>query len=182
MDQSPSNSNKGLWVAFLSVSFIIFVFLFWWIYAKEAGSSEGLTWVSYLPYLNSLLNFLTAVLLCLGFYCIRLGKRDLHRNIMITAGCLSGLFLISYLTYHHFQGDTKFVGLGIIRPIYFFILISHVILSMVQVPLILATFTFAFLGKWNSHKRVAKITFPVWLYVSITGVLIFFLLKFFNYS
>ncbi len=180
MDQSPSNSNKGLWVAFLSVSFIIFVFLFWWIYAKEAGSSEGLTWVAYLPYLNSLLNFLTAVLLCLGYSFIKSGKKEKHRITMILAGVLSALFLVSYLTYHHFQGDTKFVAQGFIRPIYFIILISHVILSMVQVPLILATFSFAFMGKWHAHKKVARITFPVWLYVSVTGVLVFFFLKYLN--
>lgn len=177
MDLKQTKSNRNLWFIFFLLSIGIFIFLFWWLYAKESASSQGLTWVQYLPYLNCTLNLLTAVLLCVGLSFIKAGKQKLHRNTMITAGLTSALFLVSYLTYHHFQGDTKFLGQGLIRPIYFFTLISHIVLSMAQVPLILATFTFAFMGRWTTHRKVAKITFPIWLYVSITGVLIFFMLK-----
>lgn len=175
---SQSNTPKYLWPSVAAISAVIFAFLVWWIYAKETASSEGLTWVASLPYLNSFLNSLTAILLCFGISAIRKGHKDLHRNIMISAGIVSALFLVSYLTYHHFQGDTKFMGTGIVRPIYFFILISHIILSMVQVPLILGTFYLAFTKKWATHKKVAKITFPIWLYVSVTGVLVFIFLKY----
>ncbi len=180
METKETNSYKKLWLGLISLSSLIFIFLLWWIYAKEKGDAEGLTWVSYLPYLNCGLNAITSMLLCLGIYFIKKSERLLHRNTMIAAATVSALFLVSYLTYHHFQGDTKFMGQGLVRPIYFFILISHVILSMVQVPLILATFTFAGLGKWSHHKKFAKVTFPIWLYVSITGVVIFLFLKSFN--
>lgn len=175
---SNENSLRPIWFSISGISLVIFAFLVWWIYGKETADSSGMAWVSALPYLNSGLNSLTAILLCFGVSAIRKGKKDLHRNIMITAGVVSALFLISYLTYHHFQGDTKFTGTGLIRPIYFAILISHVILSMVQVPLILGTFYLAFTKKWATHKKVAKFTFPIWLYVSVTGVLVFIFLKF----
>ena len=178
--ESQSSSEKTLWPVIISLSLVIFAFLFWWIYAKESASSQNLTWVAYLPYLNSGLNTLTAILLCLGVSQIKKGNKDTHQKIMISAGVVSALFLVSYLTYHHFQGDTKFMGEGFIRPIYFFILISHVILSMIQVPLILGTFFLAFTKKWATHKKVARITFPIWLCVSVTGVLVFIFLKAFN--
>ena len=180
MEMKSNRSFKKLWLSVISLSSVIFAFLLWWIYVKERGNSEGLSWVSYLPYLNCGLNSLTSMLLCLGYYFIKKGEKTLHRNVMISAGVVSAFFLISYLTYHHFQGDTKFLGVGLVRTVYFLILITHIILSMVQVPLILVTFTFAFLQKWNHHKKVAKITFPIWLYVSVTGVLIFVFLKLFS--
>lgn len=178
--QDQKDSHKYLWPIISLLSLIVFVFLVWWIYFKPAANSEGLVWVSFLPYLNSGLNSLTAILLILGIRAIKSGKRELHKAIMISAGVASALFLVSYLTYHHFQGDTKFLGQGVVRYVYFFILISHVLLSMVQVPLILGTFFLAFTKKWEKHKRVARITFPIWLYVSVTGVLVFIFLKLFN--
>ena len=178
--ENQTNSQKAPWGAILAVSGVVFAFLVWWIYFKEAADSSQLSWVSYLPYVNCGLNSLTAILLWLGVSQIKKGNRETHQKIMISAGVVSALFLVSYLTYHHFQGDTKFTGTGFIRPIYFFILISHVILSMVQVPLILGTFFLAFTKKWATHKKVARITFPIWLYVSVTGVLVFIFLKTFN--
>jgi putative membrane protein len=178
--EGQSSSQKSLWISISAISIVIFAFLFWWIYAKESASSSDLIWVAYLPYVNCALNTLTAILLCFGVSQIRKGNKETHQKIMISAGVVSALFLVSYLTYHHFQGDTKFMGQGLVRPIYFFILISHVILSMVQVPLILGTFFLAFTKKWATHKKVARITFPIWLYVSVTGVLVFIFLKTFN--
>lgn len=178
--ENQNNSLKSLWLYISGISLVIFAFLVWWIYGRETADSSGLAWVSALPYLNSGLNSLTAILLCFGVAAIKKGNKILHRNIMITAGVVSALFLVSYLTYHHFQGDTKFMGTGLVRPVYFFILISHIILSMIQVPLILGTFYLAFTKKWATHKKVAKVTFPIWLYVSVTGVLVFIFLKFFN--
>ena len=99
---------------------------------------------------------------------------------MLGALVCSTLFLISYVVYHNFHGDTKFTGQGLVRPIYFFILISHIVLSAVVVPMILTSLYLALAGRLATHKRVSRYTFPIWLYVSVTGVLIFAMLKAFS--
>jgi len=179
--ESDLESEKKSIITILSLSSVIFAFLVWWIYAKETAHAQNQSMVEYLPYLNSFLNALTSIFLILGFRAIKRGNKQLHKKIMLGAGFLSAVFLVSYLLYHHFHGDTKFMGTGMIRASYFIILISHIILSMAQVPLILFTFYLAFKKKWSLHKRVAKITFPIWLYVSVTGVIIFMYLKFLNH-
>jgi len=178
MDQHKTSSK--FWIPITSISSVVFVFLVWWIYFKEPASSESLPWVSSLPFLNCLLNTTVSILLVLGFRSIKRGHRQKHIAFMISAGLCSAVFLVSYLTYHHFQGDTKFLGVGFIRVLYFAILISHVLLSMIQVPLILGTFYLAFKKNWATHKKVARITFPIWLYVSVTGVIIFIFLNYLN--
>ncbi len=92
----------------------------------------------------------------------------------------SAIFLVSYLTYHYFHGDTRFLGAGVVRIFYFSILISHIIFSIVQVPLILLTLWFAHNQNWIKHKQTAKITFPIWLFVSFSGILVFTFLKIYN--
>ncbi len=178
--QPSLKSEKKTIISIIILSALVFAFLVWWIYAKETGQTHNQTMVDFLPYLNSFLNALTSIFLILGLRAIKSGNKELHKKLMLGAGSLSATFLISYLLYHHYHGDTKFVGVGIIRTAYFVILISHVLLSMAQVPLILFTFFLAFRAKWELHKRIAKITFPIWLYVSITGVVIFIFLKFLN--
>lgn len=155
-------------------------FLFWLIYFKTGAEVGDKTWVASLPAVNAILNTLTTTFLIVGYVLIKRNRIDLHKAAMLTATFTSALFLVSYITYHHFQGDTRFLGEGIVRPIYFFILISHILLSIVQVPLILATLYFAFTKKFIKHKKVAKWTLPIWLYVSVTGVLIFVFLRVFN--
>jgi putative membrane protein len=174
------DSEKKIYTVIGILSAAIIAFLFWLIYFKEGSGTEGQAWVNYLPAVNAFLNTLTSIFLVTGYVFIKNNKRDLHRNTMIIATFTSALFLISYITYHHFVGDTKFVGTGWIRPVYFAILISHILLSIVQVPLILATLYLAATKKFIKHKKIAKITFPIWLYVSVTGVLIFVMLKSFN--
>jgi putative membrane protein len=100
---------------------------------------------------------------------------------MYAATITSALFLLGYISYHHFHGDTKFIATGAIRPLYFGVLISHILLSATQVPLILSTLYFALTQQFVKHKKTAKITFPIWLYVSVTGVIIFIFLKYFNF-
>lgn len=162
------------------LSSIVFVFLIWLIYFKSAATTEA-SFVNYLPMLNAFFNFLTSVFLILGYIFIKNNRIDLHIKSMISATSTSALFLISYVLYHHYHGDSKFLGTGGIRYIYFFILISHIVLSAVQVPLILSTLYLAFTKNTQKHKKVARITFPIWLYVSVTGVLIFIFLRWFNY-
>lgn len=167
--------SKALGMIIL-ISTIAFLFLIWLIYFRETADQTA-AWVSNLPALNALLNSASTVLILLGLNSIK--KRDFikHMKFMLTAFITSSLFLISYLVYHHYVGHTPFPGEGIIRPIYFFILISHIILSAFVVPLVLTSYYFAFSGKFSTHKKVSKWTLPIWLYVSVTGVVIFFMLN-----
>ena len=181
MMQPSFQSEKKSILSILTLSAVVFAFLVWWIYAKETGGTTNREMVDLLPYVNSFLNALTSIFLLLGLKAIRSGNRELHKKIMLGACSLSATFLISYLLYHHYHGDTKFIGTGWVRYSYFAILISHILLSMAQVPLILFTFYLAFKKRWNLHRKVAKVTFPIWLYVSVTGVIIFIYLKFLNH-
>lgn len=150
-------------------------FLVWLIYFKGRIASPG--WVSYLPGADAAFNSLSAVCLILGYINIRRGKRLVHMRFMLSATVFSALFLLSYITYHYFHGDTKFPGHGWIRPAYFFILITHIGLSMTALPLILATLWYALRSQFRFHRRIARWTFPIWLYVSVTGVIVYFVLR-----
>lgn len=160
----------------LLISALAFIFLIWLIYYK-GGSDYSSNLITSLPALNALLNSASTVLLLLGYRAIRRGKYMTHMRYNLTAFVTSMLFLISYVIYHNFHGSTPFPGEGIIRPIYFFILISHIILSALVVPMILTSFYLAFSERITLHRKVSKITLPVWLYVSVTGVLIFLILR-----
>lgn len=173
-------SEKTVFVIIGLVSAAVIGFLFWLIYFKTGADINGTGLVSYLPALNAFLNTLTAVFLVSGFVAIKRNNINLHKRLMIAATITSACFLISYVAYHHYHGDTKFLATGFIRPVYFAILISHILLSIVQVPLILTTLYLAYVKNFVRHRKVARITFPIWLYVSITGVLIFIILKWFN--
>ncbi len=173
-------SNESLANKIITItSIIIFVFLTWLIYFKNPAQTNS-EWINYLPHLNASLNSLTTIFLILGLVKIKSGRIKEHKVMMYLATFTSFLFLVSYVTYHHFHGDTKFTQEGVIRIIYFFILITHILLSIVQVPLILSTHYLAHTQNFIKHKKIAKWTFPIWLYVSITGVLIFFFLNFLN--
>lgn len=158
------------------ISIAALSFLMWLIYFK-GGSDYSSTLINSLPALNALLNSTSAVLLLFGYQAIRQRKFSRHMKFNLTAFITSTFFLISYVIYHNFHGSTPFTGEGIIRPIYFIILISHIILSALVMPLILTSFYLAFSGKLKWHRKVSKITLPVWLYVSVTGVAVFFLLR-----
>jgi uncharacterized membrane protein YozB (DUF420 family) len=131
--------------------------------------------IPYLPHFQALLNTAATLLLAMGYYYIRNAKPDLHRNCMGTALVISSLFMVSYLTYHARVGYMPFSGQGIIRPFYFSLLASHVILAAVIVPLVLTTIFFAVKGNFNKHPRIARWTLPLWLYVSVSGVVIYIL-------
>ncbi|CAN5418854.1 hypothetical protein BH23BAC3_BH23BAC3_17620 [soil metagenome] len=160
----------------LLISFAAFLFLIWLIYFKEAAATTA-SWVNQLPALNALLNSTSTVLIISGFVAIKKQKYIAHMKLMLTAFVTSCLFLISYLIYHNFVGHTTFPGEGWIRPVYFTILITHIILSAFVVPLVLTSYYFAFAGKFSTHRKVSYWTFPIWLYVSVTGVMIFFILN-----
>ncbi|MGZ5436979.1 MAG: DUF420 domain-containing protein [Pyrinomonadaceae bacterium] len=133
-------------------------------------------WISALPHFNAALNFTSFVLLVTGYVFIR-GKNIIaHRNCQIAALSVSVLFLISYLTYHFQHGATKFQGQGIARPIYFTILTTHTILAAVIVPFVIITVRRAKRGDFLRHRAIARWTLPMWLYVSVTGVLVYLML------
>lgn len=163
----------------IGVSVVALLFLVWLIYFKAPATSE-ISWVKNLSAINATLNTFSTIFLLLGFREIKRRNFAKHMNYMISAFVTSSLFLVSYVIYHHFVGDTSFEGEGFIRPVYFFILISHIVLSAFVVPLVLTSFFFAFSGKFKTHRKVSKWTFPIWLYVSVTGVLVFILLKSFG--
>ena len=129
-----------------------------------------------LPTLNAALNTLSAVFLCAGYFFIRSHNRDAHQRCMMAAIACSTLFLVSYLTYHFQVGSVGFKGQGWIRPVYFAILITHTVLAAAVVPLVLVTFIRALRERFDAHRRIARWTFPIWLYVSITGVVIYLML------
>jgi putative membrane protein len=133
-------------------------------------------YVSYLPHLNALLNGTSALLLFSGYSFIRARNVIAHRACQISALVVSLLFLASYLTYHYHHGSTRFQGTGFVRPLYFAILTSHTILAIVIVPLVALTFYRAFRGDFVRHRRIARITLPLWLYVSVTGVIVYLML------
>jgi putative membrane protein len=132
--------------------------------------------VSFLPAINATLNGTAAVLLCAGYVAIRRRARRLHKYLMVAAFIASALFLICYVTYHSIHGDTPFHGVGWIRPVYFTVLVSHILLSAVTFPLTVTTLFFAARGTFSRHRRIARWTLPLWLYVSVTGVAIYFFL------
>ena len=133
---------------------------------------------TFFPALNAFLNGSSAVLIGTGYYFIKSGRRDAHKRMMIAAFATSTLFLISYLYYHVVlrAGVTHFRGEGVWRPVYFLILISHTFLAVVVVPFILVTLSRALKGNFRRHKAIARYTFPIWMYVSVTGVVIFVML------
>ncbi len=160
----------------LLISTFAFLFLIWLIYFRETADTTA-AWVDQLPALNALLNSASTLFIIAGFVAIKKKKYLAHMKLMLTAFITSSLFLISYLVYHNFVGHTPFPGEGAIRPVYFTILISHIILSAFVVPLVLTSYYFAFSGKFKTHRKVSMWTLPIWLYVSVTGVVIFFMLN-----
>lgn len=132
--------------------------------------------LSDLPPVNASLNALAAILLSAGFYFIRTGNKKAHRNCMLAAFMTSALFLISYLVYHFNAGRTVFKEPAWFRTIYLTLLATHTLLAVVILPLIVATLYLALKQRFDSHKKLARWTWPIWMYVSVTGVIIYFLL------
>lgn len=134
-------------------------------------------WTTYLPHINGVINSLTAVLLLAGLYFIRQKNVVAHKRVMLSAFTLGSIFLVSYVLYHITNESTAFGGEGWIRPIYYFLLISHIVLSIVVVWFVLRAVYFALSGQTMKHKQTVKYAFPIWLYVSITGVIVYLMIR-----
>lgn len=129
--------------------------------------------ISLLPHLNATLNTMAALLMLRAWVAIRSGDRETHKRFMLFTLMVSSLFMGSYLTYHQHVGNIPFAGEGMIRPIYFGILISHVVLAAITLVLVIITFALALLEKFDKHRAIARWTLPIWLYVSVTGVIVY---------
>ncbi len=174
----PSNATRtpvAVVAAIIAISVAASLFLCWLVYYHTPTDVVGLH-LLFLPALNALLNGLSAVALVTGFAYIRARRFIPHRNAMFTAFILSSAFLVTYITNHALHGDLKFMGGGAIRPWYFALLISHIALSAIALPLILITFFLSLTGRFPAHRRLARYTFPIWLYVSVTGVIVYAML------
>jgi len=154
-----------------ALSFLAYILLI-----HRGSGTAGLN-LRFLPAVNASLNATSAVLLTAGYFLIRRRAVRLHRYCMVAAFITSSLFLVCYLLYHSVHGDTRYQGTGPIRVVYFVILGSHVLLSMTIVPLALSSLYFATKRTFAKHKRISRWTLPIWLYVSVTGVLVFWMLR-----
>jgi len=179
MEQERVNPRAVLG-AIIAASATAISFLLWLLYVHQASAQFVGHW-TFLPALNALLNGLSAISLCVGLYFIKRGQWQAHRASMLLAFGFSSVFLISYIVNHALHGDTHFPGQGGVRVIYLSILASHIFLSVVALPLVLTTFFFSLSGRFAMHRRIARFTFPIWLYVSITGVIVFAFLKVYAY-
>ena len=146
-----------------------------WLLLVHQSDTSGVD-LRFVPAINAGLNGTAASLLALGWFAIRRQNRELHRRLMVMAFIASSLFLVGYVSYHYAHGDTSYEGTGTARTVYFAVLISHVLLSMGIVPGSLFAFYFAWRKRFEAHKRVTRILLPAWLYVSVTGVVIYFML------
>ena len=144
---------------------------------KPAKGVEQAEWVAFLPALNAVMNSATSLLLIAGFYFIRKKMIQYHKMSMISAFLLGSVFLISYVIYHSMADSTSFGGEGAIRYVYYFLLLTHILLAIIVVPFVLFAFYFALTNKIEKHKKIVKYTFPIWLYVSVTGVLVYLMIS-----
>jgi putative membrane protein len=163
------------WFLLLFVSICIAGFLLWLVYFHSIGTQPG--WISLMPMANCLFNSISAVCLALGYLAIKQQKPGRHAKFMLSAACSSAAFLLTYIAYHYLHGNTMFNANSSLRTLYINILASHVILSIVSLPMILGTLYLALHASFTQHKRLAKVTFPLWMYVAVTGIVVFLLLR-----
>lgn len=166
-----ANNKYGIWIKIVSLLIPVVVAI---LFTVRIPNVESL---SFLPPIYASINALTALLLVLALRAIKSGKRSLHERLMKTCIALSLIFLVMYIAYHMTSDPTPFGGEGFIAYVYYFILISHIILSIVLIPMVLTSYVRAIQSQFDSHKKIAKITFPIWLYVAVTGVVVYLMIS-----
>jgi putative membrane protein len=172
MDQNASQGSKkyNIWIWILSILIPLAVA------ALFTVRIPGVERMGFLPPIYATINGLTAVLLVLAVIQIKKGNRKLHERLMKTAIVFSVLFLLMYVMYHMTSDSTKFGGEGLIKYVYYFILLTHILLSVLVIPFVLITYVRAITGNFAAHKKIARITFPLWLYVAVTGVIVYLMI------
>lgn len=163
-------------ILIITVSIIIPLTVFLLLFTSKPTIEHNIN-LKILPAFHAILNGITAILLIIGYFLIRNGKVLAHKSFMLTAVLCSVLFLVSYVTYHSLSGSTEYGGEGFLKSIYYFVLISHIILAVVIVPLVLFTLFRALTHDFPRHKKIARWTLPIWLYVAITGVLVYLMIS-----
>ncbi|MFP2931048.1 DUF420 domain-containing protein [Pyxidicoccus sp. 3LG] len=167
-------NDRAFYVFTAVVSVAALSFLAWILMVRRGGPVEGVD-LRFLPAVNAGLNATAAALLIAGWVAVKRGAKEVHQYLMVAAFAASALFLVCYLAYHYVHGDTRYVGDW--RGLYLSILASHVLLSMSVVPLALVAFYFAWKREFTRHRKVTRWLAPIWVYVSVTGVVIFFMLR-----
>ena len=175
-DQNSKTDKKyNKWIVVLSIVIPLVVALLFGVNLRDLGFDvKPLT---FLPPIYATINGFTAVILMIAFWAIKNKRIVLHENLMTTAIGCSVAFLVMYVAYHMTSDSTKFGGEGFIRYVYYFILITHILLSVVIIPFVLITYVRAITNNFERHKKIAKITFPMWLYVAITGVIVYIMIS-----
>lgn len=175
MENKSVEQKYNKWIVLLSIAIPLVVAILFKIKLKDFGFE--VTPLSFLPPIYATINGITAILLVLAVLAIKKGNRKRHELLMKSAIMCSVVFLAMYVAYHMTSESTPFGGGGYVRAVYFFILISHIVLSIAIIPLVLITYVKALAQKFDSHKRIAKITFPIWLYVAVTGVIVYLMIS-----
>ena len=170
-EQLAKEKKYNKWIVVLSIAIPLVVAV---LFGVKIPNVEPL---SFLPPIYASINGATAVLLLLALWAIKNGNRKLHENLMKIAIAFSVAFLAMYVAYHMTSESTKFGGDGIIKYVYYFILITHILLSIVVIPFVLITYVRAITNNIERHKKIAKITFPIWLYVAVTGVIVYLMIS-----
>ena len=173
--REPGAGTGPAIAAILAISAAASLFLFWLIYIHPAAAATSE--YAFLPALNAVLNGLSATALLIGYTFIRARKIKAHRAFMITAFVFSTLFLVSYIAHHALHGDVRYPLHAALRSVYLPLLASHIVLAVVTLPLVLITFFFSLSGRIPQHRKIARWTFPLWLYVSVTGVITYVMLR-----
>ncbi len=168
------NNRKAKLLIYL-VSALVFITIV--ILGRVQVPTSGSFDIHIFARINAIINSAVSILLIAALVAVKRQKYKLHRNIMLTAIVLSSLFLVSYIFHHLFAGDTSFGGQGTIRYVYYSVLITHILLAAVILPFILFTAYRGMIAEWPGHRRLARITWPVWLYVSVSGVLVYLLIS-----
>ncbi|WP_055443752.1 DUF420 domain-containing protein [Lacinutrix himadriensis] len=166
--QAEKKYNK--WIVILSVAVPIVVAILFGVKIPNVAP------LSFLPPIYATINGMTAILLIIAFIAIKKKNIVLHENLMTTAVLCSAVFLVLYVAYHMTSDSTKFGGEGVIKYVYYFILITHILLSIIIIPFVLITYVRAITQNFERHKKIARITFPLWLYVAVTGVIVYIMI------
>ena len=174
MENKSAENKYNKLIVLISIAIPLAVIVLFSVRLKDFGINVAP--LTFLPPIYATINGITAAVLIAGVMAIKNGKRKLHQQLMTSAILLSVVFLVMYIAYHMTTDATKFGGEGTIKYVYFFLLISHIALSIATIPLVLITYVRALSERFDQHKKIAKITFPIWLYVAVTGVIVYLMI------
>ncbi len=175
MENKTVEQQYNKWILILSILIPVAVAVLFKVKLKDLGFNVAP--LPILPPIYATINGITAILLVSAVWAIKNGKRKVHENLMKTAIGCSLVFLILYIAYHMTTDSTIYGGTGVLKYVYYFVLLTHILLSVATIPLVLITYVRALAARFDKHKKIAKITFPIWLYVAVTGVIVYLMIS-----